>query len=138
MREPGFVIISRRRSHRGGEAAEQEDDEILGQLCSDWVSRPPASHSHVFEDGKPTSTSAPTPRDPNGEGLPLWPAYSQKEQYLQLDLNLSVGQRLKAPKVEFWTETLPLMMSTSGGHLGPPSSLLFLSLLLPFMFPLAR
>ncbi|XP_071076232.1 carboxylesterase 5A isoform X3 [Desmodus rotundus] len=76
--------------------------------------------------------------DPNGEGLPLWPAYSQKEQYLQLDLNLSVGQRLKAPKVEFWTETLPLMMSTSGGHLGPPSSLLFLSLLLPFMFPLAR
>ncbi|XP_045674648.1 carboxylesterase 5A isoform X2 [Phyllostomus hastatus] len=75
--------------------------------------------------------------DPNGEGLPLWPAYSQKEQYLQLDLNLSVGQRLKAQKVEFWTETLPLMVSTSGGHLGPPSSLLFLSLLLPFMLPLA-
>ncbi|XP_053519256.1 carboxylesterase 5A isoform X3 [Artibeus jamaicensis] len=74
--------------------------------------------------------------DPNGKGLPLWPAYSQEEQYLQLNLNLSVGQRLKAQKVEFWTETLPLMMSTSGGHLGlPPSSVFFLSLLLPFMFP---
>ncbi|XP_036897585.1 carboxylesterase 5A [Sturnira hondurensis] len=75
--------------------------------------------------------------DPNGEGLPLWPAYGQKEQYLQLDLNLSVGQRLKARKVEFWTETLPLMVSTSRGHLGPPSSVPFLSLLLPCMFPLA-
>ncbi|KAM5298035.1 carboxylesterase 5A [Glossophaga mutica] len=75
--------------------------------------------------------------DPNGEGLPLWPAYSQKEQYLQLDLNLSVGRRLKAPKVEFWTETLPLMRSTSGGRLGPASSSPFLSLLLPLLFPFA-
>lgn len=35
-----FVIISFRRSHGGGEIAEQEDDEVLGQLCSDWVSKP--------------------------------------------------------------------------------------------------
>ncbi|XP_054426226.1 carboxylesterase 5A isoform X2 [Pteronotus mesoamericanus] len=76
--------------------------------------------------------------DPNGEGLPLWPAYSQEEQYLQLDLNLSVGQRLKARKVDFWTETLPLIMSTSGSHLGPLSSLLFLSLLLPFILSFAH
>ncbi|XP_036087182.1 carboxylesterase 5A isoform X3 [Rousettus aegyptiacus] len=33
--------------------------------------------------------------DPNGEGLPLWPAYNRTEHYLQLGLNLSVGQRLK-------------------------------------------
>ncbi|XP_006764405.2 PREDICTED: carboxylesterase 5A isoform X1 [Myotis davidii] len=70
--------------------------------------------------------------NPNGAGLPQWPAYDQKEQYLQLDLNLSVGQGLRAQKVEFWMETLPLIMATSGGaQLGPLFSLIFLSLLLP-------
>ncbi|XP_059523977.1 carboxylesterase 5A isoform X1 [Myotis daubentonii] len=71
--------------------------------------------------------------NPNGAGLPRWPAYDQKEQYLQLDLNLSVGQGLRAQKVEFWMETLPLIMATSGGaQLGPLFSFIFLSLLLPF------
>uniref|UniRef100_A0A8D0M4N3 Carboxylesterase type B domain-containing protein n=1 Tax=Sus scrofa TaxID=9823 RepID=A0A8D0M4N3_PIG len=46
--------------------------------------------------------------DPNGEGLPLWPAYGQTEEYLQLNLNLSVGQRLKELELEFWTDTIPL------------------------------
>ncbi|XP_036131153.1 carboxylesterase 5A-like isoform X1 [Molossus molossus] len=76
--------------------------------------------------------------DPNGEGLPLWPAYSQSEQYLQLDLNLSVGQRLKEQKVAFWTETLPLIMSTSGGCPSPRFSLIYLSLLLPVFFSFAH
>ncbi|XP_070254706.1 carboxylesterase 5A isoform X2 [Myotis yumanensis] len=71
--------------------------------------------------------------NPNGAGLPRWPAYDQKEQYLQLDLNLSVGQGLRAQKVEFWMETLPLIMATSGGaQLSPLFSFIFLSLLLPF------
>ncbi|KAM9607916.1 carboxylesterase 5A [Trichechus inunguis] len=72
--------------------------------------------------------------NPNGEGLPLWPAYNWAEQYLQLDLNIRVGERLKAPKVKFWMNTLPLIMSTSGALLSPLSSLIFLSLFLPFLF----
>ncbi|XP_016076496.1 PREDICTED: carboxylesterase 5A isoform X2 [Miniopterus natalensis] len=71
--------------------------------------------------------------DPNGEGLPLWPAYDAKERYLRLDLNLSVGQSLRAPEVAFWAETLPLLMSTSEGCAGPLSSLALLSALLPFL-----
>uniref|UniRef100_A0A7N5JA73 Carboxylic ester hydrolase n=1 Tax=Ailuropoda melanoleuca TaxID=9646 RepID=A0A7N5JA73_AILME len=72
--------------------------------------------------------------DPNGEGLPLWPAYSRSELYLKLDLNVSVGQKLKEQEVEFWSDTLPLIMSTSTALPGPPSPLLSLSLLLPFFF----
>ncbi|XP_019522361.1 PREDICTED: carboxylesterase 5A [Hipposideros armiger] len=78
-----------------------------------------------------------TPRDPNEEGLLLWPAYNQTEQYLQLDLNLSVGQRLKEQEVEFWTKTNPLITSTSGVLHSPLSLLTLLSLLLPFFFSFA-
>lgn len=87
--------------------------------------------------GRPRAAAHPvsalTPRDPNGEGLPLWPAYDAKERYLRLDLNLSVGQSLRAPEVAFWAETLPLLMSTSEGCAGPLSSLALLSALLPFL-----
>uniref|UniRef100_A0A8C9JYD0 Carboxylesterase 5A n=1 Tax=Panthera tigris altaica TaxID=74533 RepID=A0A8C9JYD0_PANTA len=54
--------------------------------------------------------------NPNGEGVPLWPAYTQSEQYLKLDLNVSVGQTLKEQEVD------------------PPSPLLSLSLLPPGFF----
>ncbi|KAK2085074.1 Carboxylesterase 5A, partial [Saguinus oedipus] len=33
--------------------------------------------------------------NPNGGDLRLWPAYNLTEQHLQLDLNKSLGQRLK-------------------------------------------
>ncbi|XP_007946166.1 carboxylesterase 5A [Orycteropus afer afer] len=72
--------------------------------------------------------------NPNGESLPLWPVYNQAEQYLQLDLNIRVGERLKEPKVKFWTSTLPLIMSTSGALLSPLSSLSLFSLFLSFFF----
>ncbi|OWK16113.1 CES5A [Cervus elaphus hippelaphus] len=75
--------------------------------------------------------------NPNGKGLPLWPAYRQSEEYLQLDLNISVGQRLKEVELKFWTETLPLMMTSSGALLASLSSLTFLFLLLPFIFSFA-
>lgn len=91
-------------------------------------------HSQVLEDGNLILVSAFTSRDPNGEGLPLWPAYSQSEQYLKLDLNVSVGQKLKEREVEFWSDTLPLIMSPSTALPGPPPPLLSLSLLLPFFF----
>ncbi|XP_030780841.1 carboxylesterase 5A-like [Rhinopithecus roxellana] len=45
--------------------------------------------------------------NPNGDDLPLWPACNLTEQYLQLDLNMSLGQRLKEPGVEFWTSIIP-------------------------------
>ncbi|XP_061029959.1 carboxylesterase 5A isoform X1 [Eubalaena glacialis] len=75
--------------------------------------------------------------NPNGEGLPLWLAYGQTEEYLQLDLNMSVGQRLKELELEFWTDTFALMMSSSGTLLASLSFLTFLSLLLPFIFSFA-
>ncbi|XP_066206348.1 carboxylesterase 5A isoform X2 [Saccopteryx leptura] len=76
--------------------------------------------------------------NPNGKNLPQWPAYTQEERYMQLALKQSVGRRLKAPAVAFWTKTVPVIMSTSGERRGPPSSLTFLSLLLPFFFSLAH
>ncbi|XP_021516080.1 carboxylesterase 5A [Meriones unguiculatus] len=75
--------------------------------------------------------------DPNGDSLPLWPVYDQKEQYLMLNLNISIGQRLKDQKVEFWTDTFPLIMSSSEVLLSPSSSLIFFSLPLPFLFSVA-
>lgn len=81
--------------------------------------------------------SAFTFRDPNGDGLPLWPVYDQNEQYLMLDLNISVGQRLKDQRVEFWTDTLPLIMSASETLLSPASSLILFSLPLSFLFSVA-
>ncbi|XP_023057140.1 carboxylesterase 5A-like, partial [Piliocolobus tephrosceles] len=72
--------------------------------------------------------------NPNGDDLPLWPAYNLTEQYLQLDLNMSLGQRLKEPRVEFWTSTIPLILSASDTLHSPLSSLIFLSLLQPFFF----
>ncbi|XP_031196982.1 pyrethroid hydrolase Ces2e [Mastomys coucha] len=45
--------------------------------------------------------------NPNSEGLPYWPVMDHDEQYLQLDIQPSVGQALKARRLQFWTETLP-------------------------------
>ncbi|XP_049719805.1 cocaine esterase isoform X2 [Elephas maximus indicus] len=44
--------------------------------------------------------------NPNGEDLPHWPLYDQKEQYLQLNMQPTVGQALKAHRLQFWTKTL--------------------------------
>ncbi|XP_036604059.1 cocaine esterase-like [Trichosurus vulpecula] len=51
--------------------------------------------------------------DPNGGDLFHWPVYDQKEEYLQLNLELSVGKRLKRDKWEFWTKTVPQKMKES-------------------------
>ncbi|XP_072492063.1 cocaine esterase-like isoform X2 [Notamacropus eugenii] len=51
--------------------------------------------------------------DPNGEDLFHWPVYDQKEEYLQLNLQLSVGKSLKRDKWEFWTKTVPQKMKES-------------------------
>ncbi|XP_035297327.1 acylcarnitine hydrolase isoform X3 [Cricetulus griseus] len=45
--------------------------------------------------------------NPNSEGLPYWPMLDHDEQYLQLDIQPTVGQDLKARKLQFWTKTLP-------------------------------
>ncbi|KAM5262853.1 pyrethroid hydrolase Ces2e-like [Ctenodactylus gundi] len=45
--------------------------------------------------------------NPNGEGLPHWPALDHEELYLQLDIQPAVGRALKASRLKFWTETLP-------------------------------
>uniref|UniRef100_UPI003F778664 Pyrethroid hydrolase Ces2e n=1 Tax=Mus musculus TaxID=10090 RepID=UPI003F778664 len=45
--------------------------------------------------------------NPNSEGLPYWPVMDHDEQYLQLDIQPSVGRALKARRLQFWTKTLP-------------------------------
>ncbi|XP_010637258.1 liver carboxylesterase 1 isoform X2 [Fukomys damarensis] len=42
--------------------------------------------------------------NPNGEGLPHWPNYDQKEGYLQIGITTQAAQGLKAEEVAFWTE----------------------------------
>ncbi|XP_075833035.1 carboxylesterase 1E-like isoform X2 [Microtus pennsylvanicus] len=42
--------------------------------------------------------------NPNGEGLPYWPEYDQKEGYLHIGATTQQAQRLKDKEVTFWTE----------------------------------
>ncbi|XP_020845077.1 pyrethroid hydrolase Ces2e-like isoform X2 [Phascolarctos cinereus] len=51
--------------------------------------------------------------NPNGADLFHWPVYDQKEEYLQLNLHLSLGKSLRKDKWEFWTKTLPQKMKES-------------------------
>lgn len=44
--------------------------------------------------------------NPNGEGLPHWPAYDQKEGYLQIGVTTQAAQKLKDKEMAFWTELL--------------------------------
>lgn len=69
--------------------------------CTSW---PPPQLA--FEDENHTSVSALTSRNPNGEGVPLWPICSQTEQRLQL-VNVTTGHKLKESEVEFQTESSP-------------------------------
>ena len=40
------------------------------------------------------------------KGLPHWPAYDQKEGYLQIGVNTRAAEKLKSEKVAFWNELL--------------------------------
>ncbi|CAO2610294.1 Acylcarnitine hydrolase [Lemmus lemmus] len=51
---------------------------------------------------------APVYLNPNSEDLPYWPMLDHEEQYLQLDIQPAVGRDLKARRLQFWTQTLPL------------------------------
>ncbi|KAM9756439.1 liver carboxylesterase-like isoform 3-T3 [Dama dama] len=42
--------------------------------------------------------------NPNGEGLPHWPAYDYKEGYLQIGVNTQAAEKLKDKEVAFWNE----------------------------------
>ncbi|XP_048211341.1 pyrethroid hydrolase Ces2e-like isoform X4 [Perognathus longimembris pacificus] len=45
--------------------------------------------------------------NPNSKDLPYWPVFDQNEKYLQLNIQPTVGQALKASRLAFWTKTLP-------------------------------
>ncbi|XP_011921306.1 PREDICTED: liver carboxylesterase 1-like isoform X3 [Cercocebus atys] len=47
--------------------------------------------------------------NPNGEGLPHWPEYNQKEGYLQIGANTQAAQKLKDKEVAFWTKLFAKM-----------------------------
>ncbi|XP_007466883.1 PREDICTED: liver carboxylesterase-like [Lipotes vexillifer] len=44
--------------------------------------------------------------NPNGEGLPPWPVYDQKEGYLQIGITTQAAEKLKDKEVAFWNELL--------------------------------
>ncbi|XP_059523986.1 liver carboxylesterase 1-like isoform X1 [Myotis daubentonii] len=44
--------------------------------------------------------------NPNGEGLPHWPVYDQKEGYLQIGIPTQAAQKLKDEEVAFFTKLL--------------------------------
>ncbi|XP_029058898.1 liver carboxylesterase 1-like isoform X2 [Monodon monoceros] len=44
--------------------------------------------------------------NPNGEGLPPWPVYDQKEGYLQIGVTTQAAEKLKDKEVAFWNELL--------------------------------
>ncbi|XP_061030461.1 liver carboxylesterase 1 isoform X1 [Eubalaena glacialis] len=44
--------------------------------------------------------------NPNGEGLPHWPVYDQKEGYLQIGVTTQAAEKLKDKEVAFWNELL--------------------------------
>ncbi|XP_036202744.1 liver carboxylesterase 1 [Myotis myotis] len=44
--------------------------------------------------------------NPNGEGLPHWPVYDQKEGYLQIGVPTQAAQKLKDEEVAFFTKLL--------------------------------
>ncbi|XP_029417845.1 pyrethroid hydrolase Ces2e-like [Nannospalax galili] len=55
--------------------------------------------------------------NPNSDGLPHWPIYDQDEQYLQLDIQPTVGHSLKAGRLQFWTKTVPQkIQQLKGAH----------------------
>ncbi|XP_077607495.1 liver carboxylesterase 1 [Crocuta crocuta] len=56
--------------------------------------------------------------NPNGEGLPSWPPYDQKEGYLQIGANTQPAQKLKDKEVAFWTELLAKGAAKKPPHTG--------------------
>ncbi|XP_055001623.1 carboxylesterase 5A [Sorex araneus] len=72
--------------------------------------------------------------DPNGMGLPRWPAFNGSREYLQLDLNISTGRNLKERQAAFWSSAFPAILS-AGAAPRPLPPLLVFSLSLPFFFP---
>ncbi|XP_055477082.1 liver carboxylesterase 1-like isoform X2 [Psammomys obesus] len=48
--------------------------------------------------------------NPNGEGLPHWPEYDEKESYLQIGATTQQAQKLKDTKATFWTHLRAMEM----------------------------
>ncbi|XP_025124471.2 liver carboxylesterase isoform X3 [Bubalus bubalis] len=55
--------------------------------------------------------------NPNGEGLPHWPAYDHKEGYLQIGVNTRAAEKLKDKEVAFWNELLSREVAKKAPHL---------------------
>ncbi|EHA98239.1 Liver carboxylesterase 1 [Heterocephalus glaber] len=81
-----FVILSVIVScgHREG-ASREEINKISKMVMKFWA--------NFVQNG-----------NPNGEGLPHWPEYDQKEGYLEIGTTTQAAQRLKDKEVAFWTE----------------------------------
>ncbi|XP_047384587.1 liver carboxylesterase 1-like isoform X2 [Sciurus carolinensis] len=54
--------------------------------------------------------------NPNGEGLPHWPQYDQREGYLQIGVTTQAAQGLKDKEMAYWTE-LRVQKPPQRGHM---------------------
>ncbi|XP_072488351.1 liver carboxylesterase 1-like isoform X1 [Notamacropus eugenii] len=54
--------------------------------------------------------------NPNGEGLPKWPAYNQDEGYLEIDITSKAAKKLKEKEVKFWTELMSKPVGVKREH----------------------
>lgn len=72
--------------------------------------------------------------NPNGVGLPRWPVFNSSQEYLKLDLDISVGRQLKERRAAFWSRAFPALLSAGAGHC-PLLSLTLCALALHFFPP---
>lgn len=101
--------------------------EILGKLCSHWVS----TINKKYYDSTTIKYCLVTEigffacvcRSPNGDGLVHWPQYGEEENYLLIDTEQVVRQQLNKEHFVFLTQTLPKIIGT-----------LFMFILLSFHF----
>lgn len=56
--------------------------------------------------------------DPSGKGLPLWPHFSQSEEYLEISPVPKVSQKPRETRMHFWAETFPTKMQQQHKKMG--------------------
>uniref|UniRef100_A0A8D2G2K8 Carboxylic ester hydrolase n=1 Tax=Theropithecus gelada TaxID=9565 RepID=A0A8D2G2K8_THEGE len=78
-------------------------DELFSVLGAPFLKEGASEEEIRLSSWQRWSRAGEDQGNPNGEGLPHWPEYNQKEGYLQIGANTQVAQKLKDKEVVFWT-----------------------------------